>query len=105
MRIVTLVENTSSHKKYKSKHGLSLYIETAQHKVLFDIGKDDTFLYNAEKLNIDIKNIDTVVISHGHFDHGGALQLFYSIMRRLKFMYIKMPFRKYVQKYLVNHFM
>lgn len=31
---------------------------------------------NAAKKNIDITKVDTVVISHGHMDHGGALQKF-----------------------------
>lgn len=76
MRIAALVENTSAHKKYRKKHGLCLYIETANHKVLFDVGPDDTFLRNAKEMGINIKEVDTVVISHGHADHGGALALF-----------------------------
>ena len=73
-RIVTLVENTSASPEYRSRHGLSLYIETEKHRILFDVGPDKLFLENAGKKDIDISKIDTVIISHGHKDHGGALR-------------------------------
>lgn len=76
MKITTLVENTAASPEYGCEHGLSFYIETANHKLLFDLGPDELFLRNAEKLSVDIGAVDTVVISHGHDDHGGALKLF-----------------------------
>ena len=76
MKVKVLVENTSVSSKYKSKHGLCLYIQTAKHKVLFDLGSNGLFLENARKMDVDIADIDTVVISHGHVDHAGALSLF-----------------------------
>jgi 7,8-dihydropterin-6-yl-methyl-4-(beta-D-ribofuranosyl)aminobenzene 5'-phosphate synthase len=76
MKITALVENTANKSDIINKHGLSLYIETKNHKMLFDLGPDDTFIKNAETLGIDISEADTVVISHGHSDHGGALGLF-----------------------------
>ncbi len=47
MKIKMLVENTRVHPKYKSKHGLSIFIETQNHKILFDLGPNDLFLDNA----------------------------------------------------------
>ncbi|RVU54383.1 MBL fold metallo-hydrolase [Anaerosphaera multitolerans] len=76
MKIITLVENTSKIENLKAKHGLSFYIETKMHKILFDLGPDNTFFLNAEKLNVDISEVDTVIISHGHYDHGGGLKTF-----------------------------
>lgn len=73
MKVITLIENTSSNEHLNSEHGLSLYIETDDHKILFDTGKSDLFLLNAKKLQIDLKKIDTVIISHGHYDHIGGL--------------------------------
>ena len=67
MRITSLVENTTKS-ELKTKHGLSLYIETKSHKILFDLGSDSTLFENAMKRNIDISKVDTVIISHGHFD-------------------------------------
>lgn len=76
MRITALVENTAQSPALKKRHGLSLHIQTKEHQLLFDLGPDDTLLYNAAKLGINLAAVDTVVISHGHSDHGGALAHF-----------------------------
>ena len=76
MIVKVLVENTSVSSKHKSKHGLCLYIQTAKHKILFDLGPNGLFLENARKMGVNIADIDTVFISHGHVDHAGALSLF-----------------------------
>lgn len=79
VRITTLVENTTSNPDLRCKHGLSLYIETERHKILFDVGPNDLLLENAGKLGVDLSSVDTVIISHGHMDHGGALGCFLSV--------------------------
>lgn len=76
MILKTLVENTSIASKYKSKHGICFYIETKSHKILFDLGQNDLFLKNAIKMGVNVAEIDTVIISHGHIDHAGALKVF-----------------------------
>lgn len=78
MKIVSLVENISKS-ELKPKHGLSLYIENQGHKILFDLGPDGTLFENAKRMGIDLSLVDTVVISHGHIDHGGALKEFLQI--------------------------
>lgn len=76
MKITVLVENTSSC-ELTPLHGLSLFVETARHKLLFDLGPDgETLFANAEKMNLDLTAVDTVILSHGHADHGGALEFF-----------------------------
>lgn len=76
MKVITLFENRTISKEYINKHGLSLYIETLNHKILFDIGTDDTFASNAQKLGVNLEDIDIAVISHGHYDHGGGIETF-----------------------------
>lgn len=76
MYIKTLVENTSVSDIYAKEHGLSIYIETKKNKVLFDLGASSHFLKNAKKLEVDIEDIEFLVISHGHYDHGGGLVYF-----------------------------
>jgi 7,8-dihydropterin-6-yl-methyl-4-(beta-D-ribofuranosyl)aminobenzene 5'-phosphate synthase len=71
MLIKTLVENTAISKDFGSEHGLSLYIETKKHKILFDVGASGLFLQNAKRLGVNIVDVDFLVISHGHCDHGG----------------------------------
>lgn len=77
MIIKTLVENTSISKDFGNEHGLSLYIETNALKNLFDVGASELFLKNAEKLGVNITDVDFLVISHGHYDHGGGLRMFF----------------------------
>lgn len=76
MNIKVLAENTAISDEYSFEHGLSLYIETLNHKILFDTGQSDLFYENAMKMNVDLTSIDTVIISHGHYDHGGGLKTF-----------------------------
>jgi len=76
MRIITLIENFVNGGNLQSEHGLSLYIETDRQKILFDTGQSGLFLQNALKLGISIENIDTLVLSHGHYDHAGGLYHF-----------------------------
>ena len=78
MRIVCLSENTS-RKNLLTEHGLSLYLETKRHKILFDVGQSGLFLRNAQALGVDLSAVDLAVISHGHSDHGGGLEAFLSI--------------------------
>ncbi len=76
MIVKALAENTSVSEQYENEHGLSLYIETQRHKILFDTGRGSLFLKNAEKMDVDIADVDIAVISHGHFDHSGGLRAF-----------------------------
>lgn len=79
MKVEVLMENTALSNKFICEHGLSLYIETAKHKILFDTGQTDAFIGNAEKKGIDLREVDTVVISHGHYDHSGGLKAFLEV--------------------------
>ena len=72
LKIYALVDNCSSGNCY-AEHGLSYFIEYDS-QVLFDTGQSDLFLKNAKILGIDINNIKTVVLSHGHYDHGNGLK-------------------------------
>ena len=76
MKITVLVENTSLHPELSSEHGLSLFIETDRHTILFDMGQSDLFYHNAKRLGLDLSTVDLAILSHGHYDHGGGLRRF-----------------------------
>lgn len=100
MKVISLVENTTIDKKYKNKHGLSLYIEHEDYKILFDLGPDKTFFDNAKKLGVDISDIDIVIISHGHSDHGGGLKTFLKENSKAKIYINEKGFGQYYTKVL-----
>lgn len=92
MKIIPLLENVSSNSQLRSKHGLCLYIETIGKKILFDVGPNDDFIKNAAVLNVDLNEIDYVIISHGHFDHGKGLATFLEINQKAKVIISKHGF-------------
>ena len=79
MKITALTENTPFNDNISAEHGLSLYIETEKHNILFDMGQTSLFAENAKKLGIDLTKVDIAVLSHGHYDHGGGLTKFLKI--------------------------
>lgn len=76
MKIYSLMENTPFQPEYSAEHGLSLYIETANHKILFDFGQSGAFADNAARLGINLRDVDIAILSHGHYDHGGGISRF-----------------------------
>lgn len=76
MKLITLMENTSSREDLVFEHGLSLYIEACGKKILFDAGQTGAFADNAQALGVDLKDVDIAILSHGHYDHSGGLMRF-----------------------------
>lgn len=77
MKLTILVENQISHaaaKTCSAEWGLSFFIETEFHTILFDTGHTDMYLRNAKNLNIDLQKTNFVVLSHHHWDHAGGLR-------------------------------
>lgn len=76
IQITALVENISADPRLGAEHGLSLYIETGAHHILFDMGQTALYAANARALGVDLAGVDLAVLSHGHYDHGGGLAHF-----------------------------
>ncbi len=65
-----LLENSNKNFPHsKCSHGLSLLLEIDNYKILFDTGPNSDFIYNANLLKKNLNSVDTVVLSHSHYDH------------------------------------
>lgn len=98
MKITTLLENGSISKELKSAHGLSVYIEYKDKKILFDLGPNNYYLKNAAKLGINLKEVDYLIISHGHFDHGNGLKKFLNINKKALVYVSSKAFKKHYKE-------
>jgi len=72
VKITILVDNHAGD-GLSAEHGLSLWIEKDSHRILFDTGQGGALAPNAEKLGIDLSMTDSLVLSHGHYDHTGGV--------------------------------
>jgi len=73
-RITILIDNHAAE-GLAAEHGFSVWLESEGQCILFDTGQSEAFAANAELLGIDLTRTDSVVLSHGHYDHSGGLPL------------------------------
>jgi len=111
VKITTLIENSAGeHLALKMEHGISFYIEKDDHKILFDTGQTGTFLENAEQLRVDLRDLESVVLSHGHYDHSGGIRSLSQLTTGFKlymgqgFFDEKYGFKNNSYEYLGNNF-
>ncbi len=72
--LTILIDNLSDSPQIRAEHGFSALIEANGRTILFDTGQTDGFLVNAHRMGKSITTVDTVVISHGHYDHAGGIR-------------------------------
>ena len=77
MQFTVLVENERSNDDLRAEHGISIWLETAETRILFDTGASSAFAENADRLGIRIEDADALVLSHAHADHTGGLRTFF----------------------------
>lgn len=78
MKLKVLVDNnTYIDEYYCGEPAVSYYIEDEDIKLLLDVGYSDLFLKNMHEFGIDIKEINTIAISHGHDDHTRGLKYYF----------------------------
>jgi 7,8-dihydropterin-6-yl-methyl-4-(beta-D-ribofuranosyl)aminobenzene 5'-phosphate synthase len=74
MELTVLVDNSTLIDRYLlGEPGLAFHLRDGDRHILFDCGYSDVLIRNAARLDIDLRRLDTVVLSHGHLDHTGGL--------------------------------
>jgi 7,8-dihydropterin-6-yl-methyl-4-(beta-D-ribofuranosyl)aminobenzene 5'-phosphate synthase len=73
-RITLLVDNVAGP-GLLSELGFAAWIEVAGRRVLFDTGQGSALTGNAGTLGLDLRTVDTLALSHGHYDHTGGVPL------------------------------
>jgi 7,8-dihydropterin-6-yl-methyl-4-(beta-D-ribofuranosyl)aminobenzene 5'-phosphate synthase len=71
--IISILTDNNPGTHTPAEHGLSYIIEYERKRLLFDTGQSNMFLKNAETMNISLTDINMIILSHGHFDHGNGL--------------------------------
>jgi 7,8-dihydropterin-6-yl-methyl-4-(beta-D-ribofuranosyl)aminobenzene 5'-phosphate synthase len=94
LTIVIIYDNNEYDEKMEMGFGFSCLVKLENKNILFDTGGDSpTLLNNMNKLKIDPKEIDTIVLSHIHGDHVGGLSGFLEVNPNVK-VYIPQSFPK-----------
>ena len=92
MKLKVLVDNnTYIDQYYCGEPAVSYYIEDEDVSLLLDVGYSDIFLKNAATLGVDLENINTIVISHGHDDHTRGLKYYFEQEHKNKISIIAHP--------------
>lgn len=92
MKIINLMEDTQGERDLFAEHGFCVYIEVSTdssaqttvqsamqnltQKLLVDTGASEKTWENAKRLGVDVKDVDFVILSHGHYDHSGGILSF-----------------------------
>lgn len=95
LNITVLLENSLYNRNLQKAHGLSVLVRTAEHHILLDTGPNSKFYKNAKKLGIDLSQIDSLVLSHAHYDHTGGVNRFCKINEKAQIL----MFSPYNEKY------
>ena len=83
-KVVVVVENTISRDGLIPEHGMCFWIEIGYTKVIFDTGQGGALLNNARMLGVSLEQAESVVLSHGHYDHTGGLKTVLQLSPNMK---------------------
>ena len=73
VEITVLVDNEAGD-GLTAEHGLAFWIAVGDRRILFDTGQGPALPLNARRLGVPLEQAETIVISHGHYDHTGGLE-------------------------------
>lgn len=73
--ITIIVDNYVQRRGLLAEHGWACWVESGAQRVLFDTGQGAALEPNAAALGIDLSSATALVLSHGHYDHTGGLNV------------------------------
>lgn len=74
MRLTVLADSNTLIDHYLlGEPGVSYFIEADGKRILYDVSYSDVFIRNAQKLQINLLDLDYLILSHGHVDHTWGL--------------------------------
>ena len=79
---ITLLVDNEAPEGLEKEHGFAAWIEAGDRRILFDTGQLGALQINAERLGVNLKDADTLVLSHSHYDHTGTLPEFLAVNDR-----------------------
>ncbi len=71
--ITIVIENSTPVPELVGEYGLGMLVNIDGQGILFDTGMADGLVKNLKTLQVPPQFVDLIVLSHGHFDHGGGL--------------------------------
>jgi len=71
--ISIVVENTTPAPNLIGEYGFSCLVRVDDNSILFDTGSHQALFPNCKAMGIKLEEVKNVVISHGHYDHTGAI--------------------------------
>jgi 7,8-dihydropterin-6-yl-methyl-4-(beta-D-ribofuranosyl)aminobenzene 5'-phosphate synthase len=74
LELTIIYDNNPYNEKLETRWGFSCLVEGPESTILFDVGGEGSvLLHNMEKLKINPKEVDIIILSHTHYDHIGGL--------------------------------
>ena len=100
MKITIIYDNeiAKNIKGLKAGWGFSCFIQTDKKNILLDTGWDgDMLVSNMKILGIDLQEIDSIILSHSHWDHCGGLARLLYLNNKPK-IYVPKSFSKHLKE-------
>ncbi|HUW34973.1 MAG TPA: MBL fold metallo-hydrolase [Planctomycetota bacterium] len=85
---ITVLVNDVARAPLAAEHGLALWVEADGMRILFDTGQGTVLFANAAALCVDLRTVQHVVLSHGHYDHTGGLAAVLSVAKQRPNVYL-----------------